>query len=235
MQGELECEGLIRFGSLPWEISERLTNLNGTWLRYSPEDNALVVNHELPAGCPAMTGVCCELISFIYTLPEEVRRAMPGGTLHVRGRSGPILRLTVENGDVRVQWPQSDYSGATDVELADFMKESETRQAKIRGWARFVGDSARNAEIQALIDRFSGVFPEGDLPSECPQNVAFVEFRDAAGDPEELLNTLASLAEPGSLDAELNVRRYTPDLGERQIRVLVEGGRTRSLRPTPWK
>jgi hypothetical protein len=235
MQGELECEGLIRFGSLPWEISERLTGMSGNWLRYSPEHNALVVNHELPVGCPAMTGVCCELISFIDTVPVECRSRMPGGTLHVRDTKGPLLRLVVAKGEVRIQWPEWDFGNPEELTLENFLREAGSAESRVRGWARFVGRPSAHADIRKLVDRVGGVFPEEDLPSECEQHLAYVEFKDSVDSPRALLASLEEMAEPGSLDSQLDFRHYSPSRGDREFRIVIEGGAPRLLRPTTWK
>jgi hypothetical protein len=235
MQGELECEGRIRFGSLPWEIGERLTAMSGNWLRYSPEDNALIVNHELPAGCPAITGVCCELISFIGTVPVDYRGAMPGGTLLVRDNNGPLLRLVVAKGEVRIQWPECDFANPEESTLEDFLRESGSTEARVRGWARFVGKPSAAADIHKLVDRVGGIFPEGDLPSECEQHLAYVEFKDTLDSPRELLACLEEMAEPGSLNSQLDVRHYSALMGDREFRIVIEGGTPRLLRPSTWK
>ena len=235
MQGALECEGTIRFGSLPWEISERLTGIAGNWLRYSPEHNALVVNHDIPIGCPAMTGVCCELISFIDTVPVEYRTAMPGGTLVVRGQAGPILRLVAVKGEVRIQWPEWDFTRAEELTLEEFLRDLGTAEMRVRGWARFVGRQTAVAEIRRLVDRVGGIFPEGDLPSECEQNLAYVEFKDAVEVPRELLANLDALAEPGSLSSRLELRHYAALSGEHEFRIVVENGQPRLLGPSAWK
>jgi len=93
MHVERECDSITRFGVLSWEMSERLAGFSGSSVRYSRSENALVVNAKLLSACPPMTGVSCELISFLDVLPDDCRRAMPGGTLFVRDRAGSVQVL----------------------------------------------------------------------------------------------------------------------------------------------
>ncbi len=145
MQGELECEGKVRFGSLPWDLSERLAQFSGNWLEYAPDENAIVVRHVQPVGCPAMSGVPCELISMMDALPSEYRESMPGGALYVKDRSGQMLRIVVERGEVRIQWPCLDYAHTTRIPM-EAIDDVNPRETCITGWARFAGSPQRADE-----------------------------------------------------------------------------------------
>ena len=95
MQGELQCKGMIRLGPVTWEVSERLSQVTGNWLEYAPEENAIVVRHAQPGGCPALAGVPCELIGLIDSIPPEQRDAIPGGVLYIKDGAGQVVRLLV--------------------------------------------------------------------------------------------------------------------------------------------
>ena len=236
MQLEIECEGKIRCGPLPWEVSERLAQISGNWLEFAPDEDAIVVRHAQPAGCPAMSGVPCELITILDALPAEHRARMPGGTMFVRDRSGLVLRLLVQEGELRIQWPQLDYSRATDVAPESVLCEINPSQARIRGWARFAGSPDRAEELQAFVDRFEGLYPEGDMPSECDQNSVFVRFRDVNVGPGELVAKLKELAAaPESLNAELDVSSFVPGSLDRSFRIRIKDGSVQALRPALWK
>ena len=236
MQFEIECEGKIRCGSLPWEVSERLAQLSGNWLEFSPEEGAIVVRHVQPVGCPAMSGVPCELISILDSIPSDHREKMPGGTLYVRDKNGQVLRLLVKGGELLIQWPHLNYAHSKP-EAADTVLDSiNPREARVCGWARFAGSPERAKELVAFVDRFEGLYPEGDMPSECEQNLVSVRFRDVNVGPRELvykLETLADIRE--SLEAELDVSSFAPGAMDRSFRIRIERGRIHALRPSLWR
>jgi hypothetical protein len=235
MQGELECEGKIRFGSLPWDVSERLAQFTGNWLEFAPEENAIIVRHVQPVGCPAMSGVPCELISMIDAVPSGHRESMPGGALYVKDRSGQVLRIVVERGEVRIQWPHLDYAKSTLIPV-EAIEEANPREACIRGWARFSGSPQLAEKLQAFVDRFEGLYPEGDMPSECEQNTVFVKFKDVNVGPKELLSKMKELAEtPESLQAELDVSSFAPGSLDSNFRIRVRDGAVEVLRPSLWE
>ena len=110
MQGELVCEGKIRLAPSRGKQSQRVAQFSRNWLQYAPGENALVARQPQPSGCPAFTAVPCELISLIYSIPSELRNSMPGGCLYIKDRQGDVVRVVVERGEVRVQWPNRDYA-----------------------------------------------------------------------------------------------------------------------------
>lgn len=236
MKDEPECEGSIKFGPLPWEIGERLAQFNGNWLEYAPAENALVVRKAEPTGCPAISGVPCEIINAIDALPHEHRMAMPGGVFYVRDRGGQIMRVLVERGEVRIQWPCQDFSKPVSVPPESVLGSMNPGEARINGWARFAGACTKSADIGALIERFGGIFPEADLPSEGEQNVALVKFKGADISPDELVNLLRRLADPPeSLQAELEVKSFAPRPQGREFRLYIRSGKIEAIRPAIWK
>jgi hypothetical protein len=236
MQLEVECEGKIKCGSLPWEVSERLAQLSGNWLEFSPEDDAIVVRHVQPVGCPAMSGVPCELIYILDSIPSDHREKMPGGTLFVRDKNGQVLRLLVKGGELLIQWPHLDYSHSKPEAPETLMSGINPREARIRGWARFAGSPERVQELAAFVDRFEGLYPEGDMPSECEQNLVSVRFQDVNVGPRELTSKLQALAEtPESLEAELDVSSFAPGALDRSFRIKIEKGAIQTLRPSLWR
>ncbi len=193
MEYALECEGRIDLGPLPWEISERLAQLSGNWLAYAPEQNSVIVRRGGLPGCPAISGIPCELISIIDAIPLDNRDRIPGGTLHITDENGRVLSVVVHRGELRIQWARPEPAKASE-------------NGAIRGWARFAGSTHRAAELRAFAERFGGIYPEGDIPSECEQNLVYVRFRDVVLRPEDLVAKLKELAEPAeSLQAELEV------------------------------
>jgi hypothetical protein len=237
MRDDQDCEGIIKFGPLPWELSEKLAQFVGNWLEYASEQNALVVREAEPIGCPAISGVPCEIINMIDSLPPEHRQAMPGGVFYVKDSGGQCMRVVVEKGEVRIQWPCQDFSKLLAVPPESVLGSMNPGEARVGGWARFAGAPARAAEIQSLIRRFEGLYPEGDLPSEGEQSIAYVKLKGANVAPAELLEQLRSLADPlESLQAELEVKSYTPRFaGRRDFRITIRNGRIETFRPSIWK
>ena len=234
MKGDLECEGSVRLGPLPWDVSERLAAFSGNWLEFSAADNTIKVRKSVPIGCPATTAVSCELITMLECLPAEAREAIPGGEIFVRGPGGRIMRFAVQDGEIHIQWPSEDYSKPISVPPEMVLNTLGASQARINGWARFAG--SRTSDIRRFTERFGGLYPEGDMPSECVQNVAYVPFKNVSVDPEELISRLRQLAEPPeSLQAEIDVTSSAPKSEDRDFRILVRNGEVTALRPTLWK
>ncbi len=235
MKGEQECEGSIKFGPLPWDISERLAQFTGNWLEFSAQENALVVRKAEPVGCPAISGVPCEIINMIDSLPPEQRKVMPGGVFYVRDHGGQVMRVLVEKGEVRIQWPYQDYSKPVSVPPLSVMNSMDAREARVSGWTRFAGAHGKTAEIQALIDRFEGIYPENDMPSEGRQSIVLIKFKSAATAPADLVDQLRKLADPPeSLQAELEVKSYSPHHEELDFRIYIRDGKLETVRPSMW-
>jgi hypothetical protein len=232
MQGVLECQGQIRFGSLPWEISERLAQFHGNWLEFLPDANAIIFRRVQSIGCPALTGVPCELITLIDSLPPEYRESMPGGELSLKDQKNQILRLLVKQGEVHIKWPQESCFQTVPVSFESAIKEADPNRIRVRGWARFAGSSARGGELQAFVDRFGGLYPEEDMPSECEQNMVYVRFKDAHLEPQELVAKLQDLADPlDSLQADLEIGSFGQGSVDQDLRIQIVDGRVETTRP----
>jgi hypothetical protein len=235
IQGDLTCEGLIRFGPLPWDTTEQLAQFPGNWLRYSPGENAIVVKSPQPALCPAFTAVACELITMMNSIPQEQRSVMPGGSLSIRSGDGEMLRILVENGEVRLQWPRKDYSRPVSVSSETALGSLDPKNTSVSGWARFAGTCDRAAELEEFVNDFGGLYPEGELPSECQQNLVFVRFKGARIDVLELLEKLRQLSETAeSLQAELDVHPAGDESSQRAFRIQIQDGELSTVRPSLW-
>jgi hypothetical protein len=223
MQSILECFGQIRLGSLPWEISERLAQFRGNWFEFIPETSALTFRPAQWNGCPAFTGVPCELIALIDSIPPECREAMPGGELSLRDEGNRTLKLAVRQGEVHIRWPQQSGLQAAPVPYQNIVDAACTGNKRIEGWARFAGSSARSSEIGAFIDQLGGLYPEEDMPSECEQNMAYVCLKSADLDLRNLIAKLTELADPKeSLQADLRV--VSPEIEDQGYRIRIVDG-----------
>lgn len=234
MQGELKCDGKIVIGSLPAEATERLLSLSGNWLEYTPEENAIIVKHVQPAGCPPLAAIPCELISLLDAVSPKQRAAMPGGAIYIR-TGAETLRVLVEHGEVRVQWPHEDYSHSTIVSLESASEGLNPCQARVNGWARFSGAVDAAFRLQEFVDRFEGLYPEGDLNFSTSGNSVYVEFKQVNIGPLPLVACLQSLADPpNSLQAGLEVGSFAPGAMEMDFQIRISEGRAQALRPALW-
>lgn len=237
MQADLECEGEVRLGPLPSETRERLARFRGNWLEFAPEESAVVVRRVQPVGCPALSAVPCELVTILGQIPPEVREAMPGGALYVMGRSNDQpLRLLVERGEVRIQWAHPDYAHAWPVNLESAMGAANPQTARLNGWIRFGGSSAEAGQLQAFLDHFEGLYPEGDVDLNCERGRVQAQFKDVNAGPRELVAKLQEIANPpDSLEAELDVTSFAPGSVDQYFQLIVREGRIQALRPSLWK
>ncbi|HYK89040.1 MAG TPA: hypothetical protein VE398_09730 [Acidobacteriota bacterium] len=234
MQVVLEYQGQIRLGSLPWEISERLAQLRSNWLEFIPKTSAIIVRQAQPAGCPALTGIACELISIIDSIPPELREAMPGGELALRDSSGPVLQLAVTRGEVRIKWPRKACVRGVPTSPENSLEVARLPATSVRGWARLVGSPSKTRELAAFVDRYGGLYPEEDMPSEGSQNMAYIRFRHVSADPKELIDGLLELAEPReSLQADLEAGRQTRGSFDPEFRIQIVDGRLELTKPVP--
>ena len=230
MHSELECDGQIRFGPLPWETSERLAQFGGNWLQYAPGENAVLVRQPQPIGCPAFTAVPCELLSMMHAIPPELREFIPGGCLHVRDSRGEVLRIVVERGEIRVQWPARE-DKPVPVTADVVLHQLDPKTARVDGWARFAGACERAAELKTFVEQFEGLYPEGDLPSECEQNLVYVKFRGVNVGPSELIDKLRQLSESQeSLQGELEITSFAPGSRQPAVRIIIRDGQLSALR-----
>lgn len=227
-----EYQGQIRLGSLPWEIAERLAQFRGNWLEFMPEANAISFRHVQPVGCPALTGIPCELITLIDSIPPEFRESMPGGELSLKDERNRKLRLQVKQGELRIKWQQEPCFRTVAVSVENAAGVGVSSRAKVNGWARFAGTSSRSGELRDFVERFGGLYPEEDMPSECEQNIVYVRFRNASVEPGELVSKLRELADPlESLQAELEFESPGEDSADGCFRIQIADGGTEVTRP----
>ena len=236
MSGEPDCDGRIEIGPVPEAVLGGLMRFQGNWFEYVPEENATVVRHVQPSACPAISAVPCELIALMDCIPSAHRAAMPGGEFRVKDADGRTLRLVVERGDIRVQWPNPDYSRAVAVPAATLMEGLNPQAARVCGRARFRGAADSAARLQAFVDAFEGLYPEGNLQVCTGSGGTEVAFQDVNVGPCELLARLQELADPPeSLEAELDVGSFGQSPLEAGFRILVCQGRAQALRPSLWR
>jgi hypothetical protein len=226
--------GEIRLGSLPAETREALTRLRGQWLEFAPEKEALVVRHIDPSGCPAMAAVPCELVRFLDAVPSELHRAIPGGMLYVEGREGQLMRMSVDQGEIRVQWALKDYSRPIPVPVETVLREVDGVKARVDGWVRLPEPSV--AGLQAFVDGFEGLYPSGELKAEEEEGAVRVRFVGVNVGPEELLAELRELAQPfEGVEADLDVSSFVHGSVAGHCRLRIRNGQVEAVRPSLWR
>ncbi len=236
MRGELHCVGKVELGPLPADISKCLAEFTGQWLEYSPSENVILVRHAQPTGCVATAGVPCELVNLLSQIPLKQRNAMPGGTLYLNDREGQVMRLCVAQGEVQIQWPHPDYEKPISISLEEAFSRVNPAEAKVSGWARFCGGQGKLTALEKFVDRFEGLYEEGNLKANCQNDSVSVKFEAVNVGPKELLEKLRELEDPsGSLEAELEVESFVPDSVSSMFRMEITGGKTDVFKPSFWK
>ena len=233
---EFECVGKVRLGRVCQATASRLARLGGEWLEFSPEEEAVVVRHVQPGGSPAPSAVPSELIAILEMLSPGERESMVGGTFLVRDRAGLLMRIVVEVGEVRVQWPREDWQQATPVEVDAALGSADPFSARVSGSVRFAAPPGAEGRLAELIDRFEGLYPAGTVEVAREGRDVRAELRAVNVGPRELLGRLRELADPtGSLDADLEVGSFVSHGGDRDFRLTVRAGEARAVRPSLWR
>jgi hypothetical protein len=236
MQRELQCEGKVRLGELPRETGERLAQLCGSWLEFSPAEGAIVVRHVQPAGCGALSAVPCELVTLLDGLTAAERDAMPGGELIVSGPGGPILRLRAARGEVSIQWAHADFGHAAPVALERALEGLNGAETRLDGWIRYAGPPESARELESFVDRFEGLYPEGTFVPTCAEGAVEIQLEAVNAGVHELLLALRRVADrPETIEADLTVGSFAPEAHSRQFRLRVHEGRAEALRPSLWR
>jgi len=231
-----ECSGEIAVGALGEETQRRLAELGGEWLDVAIEARKIVVRHVQPGGAPALAAVPAELISILDSLTAEERERVAGGTLLVRDRAGVVMRLVVERGEIRIQWPREDWTHAVPVSLDEALATVDPVSARVGGAVRFSSPAGARAKLVEFVETFEGLYPEGNLRMERDGEKVRVEFAGVNVGPAELLAKLRELAAPlASLTGELEVGSFHPNAVERDFRLRLEAGRVHAERPSLWR
>jgi hypothetical protein len=237
MQADLECQGKVALGRLPEEVAKQLSRFSGNWLEFDTCENAIVVRHVQPTGCPAMSGIPCELIAILDLLPVSVRDAVPGGDLYIIGReTDQLVRLRVARGEMRIQWIHPDYSASDTITFDEAMEDFNPRTGRINGVARFGGSSSTAMALETFIDQFEGLYPEGDISITEEGPICRARFSDVNMGPQELVGKLQEITDPAdSLEADLDVSSFAHRAIDRRFRIVIRKGQVQVLKPSLWR
>jgi hypothetical protein len=238
MRTHLGCTGRVELGKLSQETQKRLEKIPATWLEFTPETNALVVRHVQPDDIPAMREITGELFDFLTAILEQERKHIPGGALYyLDEQTGQSVRIKVwEGAFVTVAWAQPDYSranwepyheGPTPVVFDAYQR--------LNGVVKFQAQPGAVEEVKAVIDRFAGLYPQGEFEALQMGNNLEVRFFDVNASVLLLLKTLKAQAEPAaSLEGEIDVSSFRSGDVEDYCRFALRGGEIWIARPALW-
>lgn len=231
-----ECSGEIALGGLGASTRSLLEAFSGDWLELDSKADRIVVRHVQPEGAPALSAVPAELIAMLELLEPEERERLRGGTLVVRDRGGVQLRLVVEPGEIRIQWPREDWSQTAAIPLEEALSRVDPVSARVSGTLRFRAPAGAREKLVGFVERFEGLYPDGDLRLDREGTSVEVELRGINVGPAELLAKLRELADPAdSLEGDLTISSFASHALERDFRLRLRRGEALAERPSLWR
>ena len=238
MRTHLGCTGRVELGQLGPETQKRLDKITATWLEFTPESNALVVRHVQPDDLPAMREIAGELFDFLTAIPEQERKKIPGGALYyLDEQTGQSVRIKVwEGAFVTVAWAQPDYSRAKwEPYHAGAMPVVFDAYQRLNGVVKFQAQPGASEELQAVIERFSGLYPLGEFEVLQSGNKLDVRFMDVNASVLDLIKILKAKADPAaSLEGEIDVSSFRSGDVEDYCRFVLRAGEIWIARPALW-
>jgi hypothetical protein len=238
MRTHLGCTGRVELGKLSHETQARLDKIPATWLDFSPDSNCLVVRHVQPDDLPAMREITGELFDYLTAIPDTERKQVPGGALYyLDEQSGQSVRIKIwEGAFVTVSWAQPDYSRAK----WEPFKEGSTpivfdAYQRLNGTVRFQAHPGAGDELRAVIERFAGLYPQGEFEVLQIGPKLDVRFLDVNASVLELIKTLLKITDTAStLEGEIDVSSFRSGDVEDYCRFIMRGGDIWIARPALW-
>jgi hypothetical protein len=238
MRTHLGCTGRVDLGVLRPDTQRRLEQVEATWLEFSPEPPSLVVRHVQPDDTPALREITGELLEFLSDIPEAERIRIPGGALYYLDETtGQYVRLRVWSGGfLTVAWARPDYAHAS-WELYKDQKLALVFDAYqcLNGTVRLQAPSSAADEIRSVVDRFGGLYPQGDFETRVSGEAMEIQLRDVNTSVLPLLKILRAKAAPlASLEGEVEVSSFRPGDVEDYCRFALRRGEIWVVRPSLW-
>jgi len=237
MRTHLGCTGRIDLGGLSQETQRKLEEVKATWLEFSPDPPSLVVRHVQPDAISAPREIAGALLEFLSLLTELERRAVGGGALYyLDEQTGQYLRLRVwRGGNLTVSWAHPNYAGGdrvlydgqpTPVIFEPYQCLNGSVALKVRPGAA--------EEIRAAIERPAGLAPQGEYKLHTIRDVVGINLRDVNSSVLPLIETLRKVAEPGSLDGQIDVSSFRGGDLDDYCRFDFKAGEVWLVRPSLW-
>lgn len=238
MRTHLGCTGRIDLGQVSQETQERLERVAATWLEFSPEPPSLVVRHVQPDDTPALREIAGELLEFLSDITEPERKKIPGGALHyLDEQTGQSVRIKVwAGGFTTFAWAQPDYAHATwEPYRGQSIPLVFDAYQRLNGTVRFRAQSGAVDEIRATVERFGGLYPQGEFEALLTGDWVDLKLLDANTSVLPLLRLVRAKAEPpSSLEGEIDVSSFRSGDVEDYCRLVIRAGEVWVARPSLW-
>ena len=238
MRTHLGCTGRVELGKLGSKAQELLEKIGAAWLEFIPETNSLVVRHVQPDDIPAMREIAGELFDFLTALPETERNKIPGGALYYTDEQrGQSIRIKVwEGAFVTVAWAQPDYNRATwEPYKGQRVPIVFDAYQRLNGAVKLQAQKGAVEEVRAVMDRTSGLYPQGEFEALLMGNNVEIRFFDVNASALPLIKLLKAKAEPvTSLEGEIDVSSFRSGDVEDYCRFILRAGEVWIARPALW-
>jgi len=233
------CQGRVVVGALPESVQRGLVAIPGDWLEYDPASRSIIVRHIEPTDEPVLPAVTVELVRILSVIPFDSLAGIEGGDLFVHiEETGRLVRLRVEpGGSLHIQWARPGYSGATKRAWSDGHEiVNEPWNHRLNGEVKFAAGDPESAAaaLQELADTYEGLHPEGDFVASVVESRVKVELREVNLDGKLMVEALQRLANPRSLEGQLDVGSFRELAPEQLVRILFEKGETWVQHPMLW-
>lgn len=237
MRTHLGCTGAVELGALSRETQRRLEQLEASWLEYAPESQSLVVRHVQPDNAPVLREIAGELLEFLSVVGEAERGKIPGGAIYYQDEvGGQAVRLKVwAGGFLTVAWARPDYTQATLIayhgEAVPVVFEPYQR---LNGVVRFLNSAVAAEAVRATLERSEGLYAQGEYTLHVGLQGVELALHDVNASVLPLLRTLREVAEPGTLQGEIDVTSFRAGDLEDYCRFVFRSGEAWLVRPSLW-
>jgi hypothetical protein len=177
------------------------------------------------------------LLEFLTQVSDVERQAFPGGALYyLDEQTGQYLRLQVSRGgNLTVSWAHPSYEDAKPV-----LYEGQVTPVVFEPYQCLNGSVSLAAkpgaadEIRLTIERPAGLCPQGEYELHPIGEVLGLELREVNSSVVPLVETLRQVAEPGSLNGQLDVSSFRAGDQDDYCRFVFKNGEIQLLRPSLW-
>jgi len=237
MRTHLVCKGHVELGELSQETQRRLEQAPASWLEFSPEPPSLVVRHVQPDNLPALREITGELLEFLSRIDDKERSKIPGGALYYHDeQTGQYVRLKAwKGGFLTVAWAQPDYEHAQweryQGQTVPVVFEPFQR---LNGAVKFETSGAAVEEVTDVLEHSMGLYSQGDYEITPWLGGVEVTLRDVNAEVLALVKVLRQVAEPGSLQGEIDVSSFRVGDLQDYARFIFRAGEAWLVRPSLW-
>jgi hypothetical protein len=224
------CQGRVRVGSVPGDVTARLAALPGEWLEFDAPAGAIVVRHVQPTTAPTLPTIAAELVRMLAEIPVALHGQIEGGDLHGHTEDSPhLVRMRVQpGGGVRIDWAHPDFAASRKRAYDAHVIPIEGVYCRLNGALTFGATDAAGAarDLQRVADTYEGLYPEGDFRAKPAKRAGTVdvELREVNLDPRLLVDRLVALAGAGTLHGSIDIRSFDDRHPDDHVRLLFQDG-----------